>query len=67
MAMNTRLGPGNEVHRAAHAFQHFAGMAHWREFPFIDLQRAENSEIDVAANESWRKISRGKIDVPGSS
>ena len=52
----------HKIHRAAHAFQHFPWDRPVRERSlFIDLQRAENGEIDVAAADHGKRISGGKI------
>src|SRR5258708_14603601 len=56
------LGAGHQVHRAAHAFEHFAGNGPVRERSlFVDLQRAENREIDVATANHGKRIGGRKI------
>src|SRR6266852_375107 len=56
------LRAGDQVHGAAHAFQHFAGNGPVGEIAlFIDLQRAEYGEVDVAAANHAKGIGGGKI------
>ena len=60
------LGAGDEVHRAAHALEHFAGDGPVGESSlFIDLQRPENGEIDVTSADHGERTSRGKIRRTG--
>src|ERR1700732_3646215 len=60
------LGAGDEVHRAAHAFQHFSGDGPISERAlFIHLQRAENGEVYVAAANHGERIGGGEIATAG--
>src|SRR6267154_3462696 len=60
------LGAGDEIHGAAHAFQHFAGDGPVGEGSlFIDLQRAENGEVDVAATNHGERIGGRKVGAAG--
>src|SRR4029077_3645554 len=56
------LGAGDEIHGTAHAFQHFAGNGPVGEIAFfIDLQRAENGKVEVAAANHAEGICARKI------
>ncbi len=60
------LGAGDEVHRAAHAFQHFPGNGPIGESAlFIDLERTENGKIDVASANHGERIGGRKIGATG--
>src|SRR5216683_3865198 len=60
------LGSCDQVHGAAHAFQHFSGNGPVGEIAlFVDLQRAENGEVDVAAANHAKGIGGGKITGAG--
>src|SRR6266849_4492061 len=60
------LGAGDQVHGAAHAFQHFAGNGPVGEIAlFVNLQRAENGEVHVAAANHAKGIGGGKITGAG--
>ena len=50
MAMITRFGARHQIHRAAHALQHFPGDGPVGERAlFVHLQRAEHGHVDVPA------------------
>src|SRR5260370_30526206 len=60
------LGAGDEVHGAAHAFEHFSGDGPVGEIAFfVDLQRAENGEVDVAAANHAEGIGGRRITGAG--
>src|SRR5208337_2920971 len=60
------LGAGNEVHGAAHAFEHFAGDSPVGEGSlFVDLQRAEDGEVDMSAANHGEGIGGREIDGAG--
>ena len=60
------LGAGDEVHGAAHALKHFAGDGPIGESSlFVDLQRAEDGEVDVAAANHGERIGGRKISGAG--
>ena len=57
----------NEVHGAAHAFKHFAGDGPIGESSlFVDLERAEDGEIDVATANHSERIGGRKINGAGN-
>src|SRR6266571_6743776 len=60
------FGASDKVHRASHAFEHLAGDGPVRESAlFVDLQRAENGEVDVAAANHGERIGGGEISSAG--
>src|SRR6266852_2529014 len=60
------LGAGDQVHGTAHAFQHFAGDGPVGEIALcVDLQRAKDGEVHVAAANHSKGIGRRKITGAG--
>jgi len=60
------FGAGDKVHGAAHALEHFPRNGPVGEGSlFIDLQRAEDGEVDVAAANHGERIGGGKIGSAG--
>src|SRR6202022_931282 len=60
------LGTGDEIHTAPPAFEHFAGDGPVGEGSlFVDLEGAEDREVDVAATNHGERIRGGKIAGAG--
>ena len=68
IATMTFLAPATRIHGAAHALHHLAGDHPVREIALlVDLQRAEDREVDVAAAHHRERVGAAEVRQPGVS